>query len=361
MSEKANTFKIGIFTIAATGIALVAVAVLGAGALFQQTTVIETYMTESVQGLEVGAPVKIRGVRVGRVRSVGFVRSKYTMPSSEQMEGAYVLIEMEILDDKVDRKFQEDPEASLGEAIAHGLRVRMASAGLMGQAYLELVFLGSDAPPPLELAWTPDTPYIPSSQSLLGQITSAVERLANQLESADIGTTVKQFSKILTRVDTIVDEFDIQTLQKNANSLLADLQATNARIQTILENPAIDSTLAGAGDAFKELPATVGRIRGAAAQLEDILASEDTKKLISGLSSTAQVATPAAEQLRLLLSRVDRIVADQQSDIEGLISSLRVSAGNLQQLTDDARQNPSRLLFGRPPPHDEKSSKGTKK
>ena len=41
---------------------VVGVVVLGGGALFRRTVIFETYLQESVQGLDIGSPVRYRGV-----------------------------------------------------------------------------------------------------------------------------------------------------------------------------------------------------------------------------------------------------------------------------------------------------------
>ena len=63
MSAKANYFKIGVFTLSSAALALVGIVVLGAGTLFERSIMMETYIDESVQGLDVGAPIKFRGVK----------------------------------------------------------------------------------------------------------------------------------------------------------------------------------------------------------------------------------------------------------------------------------------------------------
>ena len=47
----------------------------------------ETYLNESVQGLEIGSKVQYRGVVVGEVRKIGFTYNKYELdkPMSERL------------------------------------------------------------------------------------------------------------------------------------------------------------------------------------------------------------------------------------------------------------------------------------
>jgi phospholipid/cholesterol/gamma-HCH transport system substrate-binding protein len=76
--EKLSYFKIGVFVISAIVIGVIGVVVLGAGAIFQKRSLIETYIDESVQGLDVGSPVKFRGVPVGRVEQISLTSAEYS-------------------------------------------------------------------------------------------------------------------------------------------------------------------------------------------------------------------------------------------------------------------------------------------
>ncbi len=70
MSKQANKTMIGVFVLGAIGLALVAVVLLGSGKFFTKTYVAVCYFEGSVGGLNIGAPVVFRGVKVGSVRDV---------------------------------------------------------------------------------------------------------------------------------------------------------------------------------------------------------------------------------------------------------------------------------------------------
>ena len=69
MSKQASKTMIGVFVLCALGLALGAVLLLGSGKLFRKTYVAVCYFEGSVGGLNVGAPVIFRGVKVGSVKS----------------------------------------------------------------------------------------------------------------------------------------------------------------------------------------------------------------------------------------------------------------------------------------------------
>ena len=70
MKRRGSYFKLGLFVLVAVGLGLAALVVLGVGVFFRQPVYMETYLDESVQGLDVGSPVKHRGVQIGVVQQL---------------------------------------------------------------------------------------------------------------------------------------------------------------------------------------------------------------------------------------------------------------------------------------------------
>ncbi len=73
MSRKANKTVIGLFVVGALALLIIAIAVLGSGALFKQTNKFVLYFDGSVKGLSIGAPVVFRGVSIGTVKDISLI------------------------------------------------------------------------------------------------------------------------------------------------------------------------------------------------------------------------------------------------------------------------------------------------
>ena len=99
MSEEApRYFRVGVFVLVGFALIVVFVIALGGQALFRETVLMVTYFDESVQGLEVGSPVKVRGVELGSVAEIGMVGAHYEFDSTveELRYGRRVRVLMEL-------------------------------------------------------------------------------------------------------------------------------------------------------------------------------------------------------------------------------------------------------------------------
>ncbi|MEG1480273.1 MAG: MlaD family protein, partial [Kiritimatiellia bacterium] len=77
MKQNKKYFAIGIFVLAGFVLLAIGCILFGGGQMFPQKLYFETYFASSVQGLDVGGPVKFRGVKVGTIESIGFSGSTY--------------------------------------------------------------------------------------------------------------------------------------------------------------------------------------------------------------------------------------------------------------------------------------------
>jgi ABC-type transporter Mla subunit MlaD len=380
MSERASYFKLGLFVIVGAAVTLAAVAILGAGAIFKQSITAETYMVESVQGLDVGAPVKHRGVPVGKVSRIGFLGEEYTLPTrnndgSLNLLASYVYVEMEL---EVTRRGKDRDIGTYKSAVKGGLAARMASAGLVGNVYLDLYF-PPDPPNPIQLSWEPRHLYLPSTKSVIAELTSTASRIAKQLEDAKLDLVAQNIDRLVQTVEKKVGEVDVAKFQTDTAAFIEELRASNKRVQEILANESIDETLRniaatsesfrritgeGEGDLaefIKDLPEVSERLKSSAVEIESLLKDEKTRRIFDNVAITADLAPEAAAEVRRVAQRLGVLLSSQQSDLESIVRQLRKTTENLERLSEDAAKNPSRVIFGDPPPPTTPGSPETKK
>src|SRR5262245_17320369 len=167
MSDQARNVRVGAFVLGGIGLALVVVLLLGAGSLFDRPSVVETVFDEAVQGLNVGSPVFLRGVKIGQVDEIGFVADYYDVSQSPDpiTSGGRILVRMDIkLRDKRPQR------EGLEEFIRRGLRLQLSPSVITGLTFIQADFLDPERYPPLELTFKPEHVYVPSAPSTMTQL-----------------------------------------------------------------------------------------------------------------------------------------------------------------------------------------------
>ena len=317
MSAKANYFKLGMFIIVAVALAIGAVLVLGAGKLFQKKFIVETYLDQSVQGVEVGSKVKYRGVPIGNIRKISCTRNHYSPNPGRHEQHSYVLLELELTSLPFGGMSERTIDVELPKEVRHGLRTRITSQGVTGTSYIEIDYLEPDRYPPLPIDWQPANPYIPSAPSALSKIVNSAEEVFTELQDIEFARIAADAEKFIAKLSNL----PFAMLGTNALELLVEVRDSNRRVQELLGRPEISSA--------------VTNLSGAVAGL---------RRLAESPGLTNSIA-----QLERTLLRVDQVVAGKDDDLSVTLDNLRALTANLRELSENARRFPAQLLFGQPP------------
>ena len=347
MSTATHYFKIGLFVIIAVIIGIVTVVILGAGSLFQKTITMETYIDGSVQGLSIGAPVKFRGVQIGKVTQIAVVSWEYNTHLS------YILVRSSIPADKNWFKNVETTEKYFKREAAKGLRVRLATPGVTGTAFLEVDYLDPRRNPPLKHNWRPEYPYLPSAPSYITQISDSLARIMTSLEDINILGITSRLERTLDTMTNTLESANIEWISKEAHQLLAELRETNKHLDQIIVGRDIEdlvadarSTVAGARRIVETSEKPIQQFLGSLKQT-----TKSVNSLAGKLDSTSTHLPEAMAQLRVSLRRLDNLLSLPQADLEETLENIRLISENLKKLTEESRRYPSYILFGKPPTH----------
>ena len=133
--QTAQYYRLGIFVLIGAAALVALILIFGARNLFSKTMTVETYIKESVQGLDVGAPVRFRGVRLGQVSYIGLSGNIYEMdiPRSERKQ--YVVVRMEVT--RTDST--EEARAYFEKLVHDGLRAQIRGQGITGINYMDRI------------------------------------------------------------------------------------------------------------------------------------------------------------------------------------------------------------------------------
>lgn len=347
MTSPRHTFAIGLFTLVGFALFVLGCVLFGGSDLFARKAYFETYFDASVQGLDIGGPVKFRGVKIGTVESISFAGGTY---GDQLKEGADTPRRVRALSYvrvlcSVDLKKHADFDLErLRRMIGHGLRTSLALQGITGVIYVNLDFPKDwRTLPQLEVPWKPDELHIPSVPSSTQQIMSAAETIADQLPKAidtltalanDISAAVRD-----ANVPALSSEFRqlVNTLNTRANQLAATIDRLNP---------------GQLGDRFlqvaNDLSATAKALREALPQTTRTLDGTLTSatRTLNGASDTLAKANTLLEELTAATR--DARQATDPNDLGDTLSALSRTAAALEALINELREKPSRILFDDP-------------
>jgi ABC-type transporter Mla subunit MlaD len=293
-----NYFRLGLFVLAAIGTLIALILVFGSGQIFQKTFEVETYIKQSVTGLDKGASVRFRGVKVGQVISVGLTGDIYEkdIPLTERKE--YVIVRMLI---------NGDPKQLLGDInnlVAANLRARVKTMGITGVNYIEFDFNNEDHDyADLAFSWTPEYPVIPSIPSPADEIFSGLQKVVSNLGALNLVETQRKFDSLVSNLNTVLagsgkgNQGIAQSVQE-LNTLLARMNGvtSNAELELLTQELVASSVVLRQmlSSAQGDTAITIENLKQASEQLNDLMriASRSPSSLIWG-EPPARIQLPA--------------------------------------------------------------------
>lgn len=243
--KNTNYFLIGTFIL--TGIFLIigTIVFLASKNLWQKTVTMETYFTESVQGLSKGSPVKFLGMDIGEVTDIATVDNiYYDQIKNNKQNNKFIYIKMAISPRFFNAEHVDNLDEEIKNDLYKGLRVKLALQGLTGNAYLEFSYADTSIHPSLTISWVPENYYIPSIPSTLAYFSENVSYILRELRKVNFQQLFNSFEDLMQTYEQTgmsMNKFFENGIEQT-NELLPNLTAASKNIQSITEqakqNPA---------------------------------------------------------------------------------------------------------------------------
>ncbi len=211
MEESKRYVRLGLFVFVALIVAAAILFILGGRSLFQPTYTFETYFNQSVAGLDIGAPVKFRGVPTGEVTEIVTASAAYEADVPIEERSAYIVVRAKVTGSEAQvRQWRQEAE----KYVSKGFRVQTQLAGITGQQYLALDYLDPQKFPPFSFGWKPKYPYVPSAPSLTGEIIANAQQFLANLNQADIQDLGQNLSKLVVTLNQKASELQVGELAR---------------------------------------------------------------------------------------------------------------------------------------------------
>ncbi len=295
MEEKVNFAVVGIFVLVLAAALIGGVLWFSSGKSYR--TVYDTYqiyMSESVAGLNLNAPVRYRGVEIGRVQKIALAPGNV-----------------------------EQVQLTLG--IEHGAPVKVDTVallqthGLTGLTYIELTGGSRDSPALTKQAGE-EFPVIKSGPSLMTRLDTSVSALLANLNHTS------------ENINALLDDDNRRAIKHT----LADIEILSHTLAA--RQTAIDSSLTNAARTFEntarltaDLPQLALRIQHSADSFDHM--SDEVKR--AGISTSAT------------MDSARQFTNETLPEIHLLVLELRDLTGSLRRLGGELERNPAVLLHGK--------------
>jgi len=302
------------FVVGAVVLAVVAVAIFGSGRMFRQTYKFVVYFDTSVNGLNVGAPVKFKGVEIGSVAEIAL-----NLTGAERsLETARIPVIIELDQDRITGMGGHvnlgDP-AVVDELIKQGLRARLETQSFVtGVLY---VALEVDPGVPVKLVNAPGVKYreLPTMPTTLEQVRSAAGELVDKLKQIDFERLVNSATEAVEGLGEITNSPKVKSAAESLDPAMQKLQATMESIKGLAEN--LNAKLGPAGE---------------------------------DLDTTSKEARVALSELAVTLNALRTVIEPESPTMYKLnrtLDELAAAARGVQALTDYLERNPGALLRGK--------------
>lgn len=324
MAKKANPAAIGGFVVGAAALLVVGVLVFGSGKLWKATRPWVSYFPGSVKGLQVGAPVTFRGVKIGQVTSIKAVLNVRDEPLTI-LTPVYWEYDTDMVETVGISRAELNKMAAAGRPvdqllIKRGLRAQLQLQSFVtGQKFIQIDF-HPDTPIRLVGVDT-DVPEYPTIPSSLAHLTKSLE----ELPLREIGDAALN---LLHHADQLVNSPEVKAVLRSANETLKTYDKVGRNI---------DSEI---------IPQTSKLVKNIDTQI-----IPQTSKLVQDLDSqVTPAARDALKEAEATLATYRDLMAEGSPvryELVVLLSEAAAAARSIRVLTDYLERHPEALLAGK--------------
>ncbi len=332
MKTKVSPTVVGFFVLGAMLIGMIGLFSFGSLSFLRKPQRFVVYFDESVSGLDEGSPVKLRGVRVGRVTQVNL-----TYDESTKSSVVAVLCELNraVMKDTAGDLIDFTDRGEIENLIDHGLRAQLGVIGLAtGLLYVELDFRDPTEYPADALDRVPvDYAVVPAVPSAISEFQATFSEILAKVKDIDFAGMATELHGLLADSRRQINALDVAALN-------TELTATAKSVRSLAENPRIPSILDNLDGALADLRTTLQRVE-------------------SNIDPTAAELAETLQQARASLAALDEVSATANQFIaaqSGLgaeatiaLRQLGEASRAIARLADFLERNPNALLTGRAP------------
>lgn len=331
MKTKISPAVVGVFVLGALVLIIGALLSFGGVNFFSKPQRFVVYFDESIHGLDLGSPVKLRGVRVGRVVDLNI---RYNAATNHSVVAVTSEFSRNMIIDDQGHAIDVSDRSQLQALVDHGLRAQLGVIGLAtGLLFVELDFYDPHQYP--ATAPVGDTRYIvmPAVPSTISEYQASLTEILSDLRRVDFSGLSRNLNAVLTTANQKLQGVDTVGLSEHWIKTAEALEAT-------AKDPEIKKALTNLNAAGDDLRKLIARLDSQVLPTSDKLAQtlDDARKALAAFDAAAVSA--------------QRFIAAQNGlgeDADRTLAQFREAAAAVQRLADFLERNPNAIITGRKP------------
>ena len=311
MSAKTHPRLVGAFVLGAIALGVAAVVFFSAGGWFEKKERFSVYFPGSVRGLNPGAPVTFRGIKIGEVSEVKAVLTGKPKPLIQ------IEIVFEMMRDIVEtppgvpRPFAGMTAAEVAKTlIERGIRGKLQSQSLLtGQKYVDFDFLPGD-----EARFSgldPRYPELPTTPTAMEKMGDKFEQFLDKLAELPLDEMMEDVRKAIRSVREVLEAPELKGAIRKADRAmgelgpaLADARHTLAEARKLLDTAGrqVEGTGGSARETLTKVRQTLDRVGQTLDEVDRTVGSADEARV--GAARTLAELERTLKALRHLLDYV---------------------------------------------------------
>ena len=334
MKTKMNPALVGVFVLGALALGLAALLTFGGVNFFSKPQRFVVYFDESIHGLDLGSPVKLRGVRVGRVVDLNV---RYDGKTNQSLVTVVCEFSRNMMRDERGLEIDASSREQMEKLVDQGLRAQLGVLGLAtGLLFVELDFVDPEDAADY-VTQVPDDPRyvrVPATPSAIAAAQASVTEILANLKRVDFPGLSKDIRALLVDTRAKINTIDL-------TQVTAEWTKAGRAVTALTESAEIQQTFANLNSAIDGLKATMA---GLDKQVGP--AGEQLVALLEQAKMTPRTFDQAAANARNFISAQSGL----GEEATRTLMELSAAAGSLQRLMDFLERNPSALITGRKAP-----------
>lgn len=329
MKTKVSPAIVGAFVIGAFALAIIALLSFGGVSLFTKPQRFVVYFDESIHGLDLGSPVKLRGVRIGRVTDLNV---SYDDKSNHSVVAVVCEFSRDKVTDPKGNTINVADRAELQTMVDHGLRAQLGVLGLAtGLLFVELDFFDPKEYPADNRTTELKYVAVPAVKSAISEFQASASEILANVKKIDFAGLSRELTGLLTDARKRLDGVDLKGVAEQ-------WKRTGEKVEALATMPELKSTMANLNGAITDLRGTLAKID---AQVGPA-GKELTETLVQAKTAVNSLNDAATATRKFLASH-----SGLGDEVVGTLEQLNEAAAAVTRLADFLERNPNALLTGK--------------